>query len=122
VLLGNELFLTFGCGGSRLVVTRSITGTADEATEASWHVDDVAAEVARLRARGVQIQDLPEPGTVDGIADIGFALAAGSPSPTTTRSASSSSRKVSRRAPRRPGCGGVCHGSRICSPSIRRAA
>jgi hypothetical protein len=59
VLLGNELFLTFGCGGSRLVVTRSITGTADEATEASWHVDDVAAEVARLRARGVQIQDLP---------------------------------------------------------------
>ena len=29
-----------------------------------------------LRARGVQIQDLPELGTVDGIADIGFALAA----------------------------------------------
>jgi hypothetical protein len=39
-------------------------------------VDDVAAEVAQFRARGVQIQDLPELGTVDGIADIGFALAA----------------------------------------------
>src|SRR6266496_1209144 len=28
VLLGNELFLTFGCGGSRLVITRSTTGPA----------------------------------------------------------------------------------------------
>jgi len=29
-----------------------------------------------LRAHGVEIQDFPELGTVDGIADIGFALAA----------------------------------------------
>jgi hypothetical protein len=39
-------------------------------------VDDLAGEVAWLRARGVQVQDLPELGTVDGVADIGFALAA----------------------------------------------
>jgi len=59
-----------------LVVTHSTTGTRDEATQASWRVDDVAGEVAELRARGVQVQDLPELGTVDGVADIGFALAA----------------------------------------------
>src|SRR4029453_3191688 len=77
VLLETEQFLTFRCGGaSRLVVTKSTTGTADTATKASWRVDDIAGEVAELRARGVQIQDLPELNTVDGIADIGFALAA----------------------------------------------
>ncbi|HEX6678305.1 MAG TPA: VOC family protein [Actinomycetes bacterium] len=77
VLLEDEQFLTFRCGGdSRLVVTHSTTGTRDEATQASWRVDDIAGEVAELRARGVQVQDLPELGTVDGVADIGFALAA----------------------------------------------
>jgi len=77
VVLEDEQFLTFRCGGdSRLVVTKSTTGTADEATKASWRVDDIAGEVAELRARGVQIQDLPELNTIDGIADIGFALAA----------------------------------------------
>jgi hypothetical protein len=39
-------------------------------------VDDIAAEVAELRARGIKIDDLAELNTVDGIADIGFALAA----------------------------------------------
>jgi catechol-2,3-dioxygenase len=77
VLLQDEQFLTFSCGGdSRLVVTKSTTGIADKATKASWRVDDLAGEVAELRARGVHIQDLPELHTVDGIADIGFALAA----------------------------------------------
>jgi len=77
VLLEDEQFLTFGCGGgSRLVVTKSTTGTADQATKASWRVDNIASEVAQLRARGVKIEDIPGLGTVDGIADIGFALAA----------------------------------------------
>ena len=77
LLLADEQFLTFGCGGdSRLVVTKSTTGTREEATKASWRVDDLAGEVAWLRARGVQLQDLPELGTVDAIADLGFALAA----------------------------------------------
>jgi catechol 2,3-dioxygenase-like lactoylglutathione lyase family enzyme len=77
VLLEDEQFLTFRCGGdSRLVVTKSTTGTADEATQASWRVDDIAAEVAELRARGVEIQEVPELNTVDGVADVGFALAA----------------------------------------------
>jgi catechol 2,3-dioxygenase-like lactoylglutathione lyase family enzyme len=77
VLLEDEQFLTFRCGsGSRLVVTKSSTDTADAATKACWRVDDIASEVAQLRARGVEIQDLPGLNTVDGIADIGFALAA----------------------------------------------
>jgi catechol-2,3-dioxygenase len=77
VLLEDEQFLTFSCGGdSRLVVTKSTSGTREEATKASWRVDDLAGEVAWLRARGVQVQDLPELGTVNGIADLGFALAA----------------------------------------------
>ena len=77
VLLADEQFLTFGCGGdSRLVVTKSTSGTREEATRASWRVDDLAGEVAWLRSRGVQLQDLSELGTVDGIADLGFALAA----------------------------------------------
>ena len=65
VLLEDEQFCTFGCGGdSRLVVTHSTSGTAEAVTKASWRVDDLAAEVAWLRARGVQVQDLPEVGEV----------------------------------------------------------
>ena len=39
---------------------------------------DVAAEVAELRTRGVAVVDYDEPGlvTVDGVADVGFALSA----------------------------------------------
>jgi catechol-2,3-dioxygenase len=78
VLLETEEFVTFRCGGdSRLVVTRTSTPSTDQTTRASWRVDDIAAEVADLRARGVQVADFDEPGlrTVDGVADIGFALA-----------------------------------------------
>ncbi|MFI6169263.1 VOC family protein [Nocardia sp. NPDC051052] len=72
-----EQFITFGCGGdSRLVVTKSSVGTKDEATKVSWRVDDIAAEVAGLRTRGVEILEFADLNTVDGIADVGFALAA----------------------------------------------
>jgi catechol 2,3-dioxygenase-like lactoylglutathione lyase family enzyme len=77
VVLEDEQFLTFACGGdSRLVVTKSTVGTADEATKASWRVRDIVAEVGTLRARGVEVLDLPDLNTVDGVADIGFAFAA----------------------------------------------
>jgi catechol-2,3-dioxygenase len=77
IILDSDQFVTFRCGGdSRLVVTKSNTGTADQATKASWRVADLAAEVAELRARGIEIDDLPELNTVNGIADIGFAYAA----------------------------------------------
>jgi catechol 2,3-dioxygenase-like lactoylglutathione lyase family enzyme len=78
VLLEQEdVFVTFKCkGDSRLVVTKSTTGTSDEQTQAAWRVDDLAAEVADLRARGIEFVDMPEFNSVDGIADVGFALTA----------------------------------------------
>jgi hypothetical protein len=41
-------------------------------------VTDLGAELAELRSRGVEIQEYDMPGlkTVDGVADIGFALMA----------------------------------------------
>jgi catechol-2,3-dioxygenase len=79
VLLESDEFVTFGCGGdSRLVVTRTTSPSSEEQTKASWRVGDVAAEVAELRARGVDVVDYDEDylRTVDGVADIGFALSA----------------------------------------------
>jgi catechol-2,3-dioxygenase len=79
VLIESDDFLTFKCGGdSRLVVTRSATGTSEPQTKASWRVSDLAGELAELRSRGVQVENYDGPGlkTVDGIADVGFALAA----------------------------------------------
>jgi predicted enzyme related to lactoylglutathione lyase len=79
VLIETGEFLTFQCGGdSRLVVTKSGSGTSEEQTKASWRVDDITAAVADLRSRGVQVIDYDEPSlkTVDGVADVGFALTA----------------------------------------------
>jgi catechol-2,3-dioxygenase len=79
ILIESDDFLTFKCGGdSRLVVTKSSTGSAEEQTKAAWRVKDIAAEVAQLRSRGVEIAEYDEPWlkTVDGVADVGFALSA----------------------------------------------
>jgi catechol 2,3-dioxygenase-like lactoylglutathione lyase family enzyme len=79
IVLENDDFLTFRCGGdSHLVVTKSSTGSTEGQTKASWRVQDLAAEVTELRSRGVEIEEYDEPGlkTVGGIADVGFALSA----------------------------------------------
>ena len=79
ILTENENAITFKCGGgTHLDVTKSTVGTADSQTQASWQVNDIRAEVAELRARGVKVEDYDMPGlkTEDGIADIGFAWAA----------------------------------------------
>jgi catechol-2,3-dioxygenase len=79
VLIESDDFVTFRCGGaSRLVVTRTSEPSTEQTTKASWRVADVAAEVAELRARGVDVVDYDEPWlkTVDGVADVGFALSA----------------------------------------------
>jgi catechol 2,3-dioxygenase-like lactoylglutathione lyase family enzyme len=79
ILSEREAAITFRCGGgTQLAVTRSTSGTADTQTQASWHVTDLRAEVAELRARGVAVEDYDLPGlqTHDGIADLGFAWAA----------------------------------------------
>jgi catechol-2,3-dioxygenase len=79
VLIKSADFVTFRCGGdSRLVVTRTSAPSGEQQTKASWRVTDVATEVAALRAHGVDVAEYDEPGlkTVDGVADIGFALSA----------------------------------------------
>ncbi|HET6750272.1 MAG TPA: VOC family protein [Actinomycetes bacterium] len=79
IIAENEEAIVFRCGGgTRLDVTKSTTGTADTQTQVSWLVEDVRAEVAELRSRGVQVEDYDMPGlkTEDGIADLGFAWAA----------------------------------------------
>ena len=71
--------VTFKCGGdSHLALSKSTVGTKDDQTQAAFRVKDVRAEVAELRRRGVKIEDYDTPTlkTVDGIADIGFALMA----------------------------------------------
>ena len=68
--------VTFKCGnGSRLAISKSSVGTADEQTQAAWRVADLEEELSSLRSRGVEIQEYDLPGlkTVDGVADIGFA-------------------------------------------------
>jgi catechol 2,3-dioxygenase-like lactoylglutathione lyase family enzyme len=76
ILTDSEEAIVFRCGnGTHLDVTRSTVGTADEQTQAGWEVDDLRAEVAELRSRGVKVEDYDLPGlkTEDGIADLGFA-------------------------------------------------
>ena len=79
LLADSEHRLVFACGGdSRLVISKSTVGTADEQTQAGFHVADLSAEIEELRSRGVKIEDYdtPELRTEDAIADIGFGLAA----------------------------------------------
>ncbi len=79
ILTENEEAIVFRCGGgTHIDVTKSTVGTADEQTQVSWQVEDIRAEVADLRARGVQVEDYDLPGlkTDDGVADLGFAWAA----------------------------------------------
>jgi predicted enzyme related to lactoylglutathione lyase len=79
ILNDSPAAVVFKCGGdSRLVVSKSTVGTADDQTQASFRVADVTAEVANLRSRGIKIEDYDLPGlkTVNGIADIGFAFMA----------------------------------------------
>ena len=76
IVTENPNAVTFKCGnGSRLAISKSSVGTADEQTQAAWRVADLEEELASLRSRGVEIQEYDLPGlkTVDGVADIGFA-------------------------------------------------
>ena len=79
ILSESEEAITFRCGGgSAIAVTKSTVGTADEQTQAGWFVPDLARELLELRSSGVEIQEYDLPGlkTEDGVADLGFAIAA----------------------------------------------
>lgn len=77
VVSENDKTVTLRSGGNtRLSLSKSTTGTADEQTQAVWQVADIVAEVAELRERGVEIidYDTPEIKTENGIADMGEEL------------------------------------------------
>ncbi|MEA2681888.1 MAG: hypothetical protein QOK05_216 [Chloroflexota bacterium] len=79
ILREDDERIMFRCGaGSMVSVTLSTVGTADPQTQLGWRVTDLRAELEDLRARGARIEeyDLPDPKTVNGIADMGFAWAA----------------------------------------------
>ena len=79
ILEDNPYAVQFKCGaGSRLGVSKSSVGTADSQTQAAFRVNDLAAELAELRSRGVKLEDydLPALKTVDGVAEVPFGLMA----------------------------------------------
>jgi catechol-2,3-dioxygenase len=82
ILNENEDAITYKCGGdSQLAVTKSTTGTADEQTQAGWRVDDLEAEHAELRSRGVEhAAEVGQEGNAIADADdVGAQQAAGPP-------------------------------------------
>ena len=70
--------LVVASGDTQLALSLSTVGTADTQTQAFWRVTDLAAELDQLRQRGVVTQEYDDDGltTTNGIADVGFALAA----------------------------------------------
>jgi catechol 2,3-dioxygenase-like lactoylglutathione lyase family enzyme len=74
-----EARLVYEAGnGTRVVISKSTTGTSDTQTQMAFLVPDIRAAVADLRARGVHIEDYvaPDPVTDDGVADLGYSWAA----------------------------------------------
>jgi catechol 2,3-dioxygenase-like lactoylglutathione lyase family enzyme len=70
--------IVFRTANGRLILSKSTVGTSDSQTQMAWIVPDIRAAVADLRARGVKIEEYsaPDPVTVDGVADMGYSLAA----------------------------------------------
>jgi catechol 2,3-dioxygenase-like lactoylglutathione lyase family enzyme len=65
----------YASGGTRFFVYPS-TYTASGHTQMSWQVEDIRAEVAALRSKGIEFQEYDLPGikTVDGIVQSGPAV------------------------------------------------
>jgi len=75
----NELGLFYRSpGGSLFYVYETDNAGTAKNTQMGWMTDDIKAEVAGLRDRGVVFENYDFPGlkTVDGIADLGGELAA----------------------------------------------
>jgi catechol 2,3-dioxygenase-like lactoylglutathione lyase family enzyme len=62
--------------GSMFAISRAGSSSSGTTTQMAFTVDDIDAEVADLRARGVAIESYETPRTVDGIATIGSGRAA----------------------------------------------
>src|SRR5688572_10291203 len=76
IIIENENDIVFRSGGGRLEISKSTIGTADPQTQATWFVENLQAEVADLRSRGINVEnyDLQDLKTEGGIEDFGFAL------------------------------------------------
>ena len=71
--------VVYECGkGSWIFLYPSAGAGTSQASQAFWQVEDVEAEVAALKTRGVVFEDYDMPGlkTVNGIADTGGTKAA----------------------------------------------
>ncbi len=71
--------LTYRCKDSQFVIYPGANAGSGRHTQMGWQVSDIVAEVADLRARGVEVESYPDmPGfdTATGIATIGSAKAA----------------------------------------------
>jgi catechol 2,3-dioxygenase-like lactoylglutathione lyase family enzyme len=64
--------LRYRCGDGEFLLFESSGEPSGVHTQLGWHVDDVEATVAELRANGVVFEEYDLPGlkTVDGIAEI----------------------------------------------------
>ena len=74
-----EELLLYRMGPSWFTVYRTPSAGTARNTVAGWRVDDLRAEVARLRGRGVVFEEYdlgPDGRTVDGIMDMGDSLSA----------------------------------------------
>lgn len=64
--------LLYRCGGVEFALFESVGSSRGEFTQMGWQVEDLEAEVAELRRRGVVFEEYDLPGlrTVEGIAEI----------------------------------------------------
>jgi predicted enzyme related to lactoylglutathione lyase len=68
----------YECGGTQVFLYPTQNAGTSQASQAFWQVDDVEAEVAELKARGVRFEEYDMPGltTKDGIVTGGGARTA----------------------------------------------
>ena len=70
--------VVYECGGAEVFLYPTPNAGTSKASQAYWQVDDVEAEVAELKARGVVFEEYDMPGikTVNSIATAGGAKTA----------------------------------------------
>jgi catechol 2,3-dioxygenase-like lactoylglutathione lyase family enzyme len=64
--------LLYRCASGEFALFESAGGSSGSHTQMGWEVDDVDAEVAELKRRGVVFEEVDLPGltTIDGIAEV----------------------------------------------------
>jgi len=70
--------VVYDCGGTEVFLYPTVNAGTSRASQAFWQVEDVEAEVAELKARGVRFEEYDVPGltTKNGIVTAGGAKTA----------------------------------------------